>query len=222
MNFGKMLGRMTYLAVVPVVPDKWELQCDGPHWNGPHNPAGRAKDIPTPCPAILLRFGLLACLFISSAVDATLVASVLPGSLSVETGRPATFLATLINCGAIPRSDCCVRIDNNLPAGADITFRYFLVDSLNRILGVADAIVDIPAGATQAYLLEITSHAALPPPKSSRPLSAAIAVLRRSSAASDPCSLPSRLSRPLDIIAMASIPATTAACGAVETDLMIG
>jgi sugar lactone lactonase YvrE len=53
----------------------------------------------------------------------TLFASVLPGSRSVQIGKPATIFASIINAGTAALSNCTISLPDSAPQGLSLTFQ---------------------------------------------------------------------------------------------------
>jgi len=90
-----------------------------------------------------------------SIVDATieLFSAVLPASRSVEVGATATAFATLINAGSITAQSCSLRLPDSVPAD----FFYQASDAVtNQVMGQPNLAVDLPAGASQSFVIGIT------------------------------------------------------------------
>jgi len=88
-------------------------------------------------------------------VDGTvnLLSAVLPASRSVQVGTSATAFATLINAGTAMATGCSLQLPDTLAA----EFSYQMSDpSTNELVGEANQLVDIAAGASQSFVLRIT------------------------------------------------------------------
>jgi hypothetical protein len=82
-----------------------------------------------------------------------LVAAVLPASRSVEVGCTATAFATMINSGAAAAPSCSVAPAASLP----LTFLYQTTNpTTNAVTGTANTPVNIPAGASQSFVIALT------------------------------------------------------------------
>jgi len=93
-----------------------------------------------------------------------LVASVLPGSRSVELGSPATIFATMINSGAAALDNCQVSLPATAPAG--LTLGYQTTDPATNVpTGTPNTPVSIPgADGIQTFLLSFQGTAAFSAP----------------------------------------------------------
>jgi hypothetical protein len=84
---------------------------------------------------------------------ASLVASVLPASRSVQVGTPATAFATMINAGSSVATGCRPSLGTSIPA----TFGFQTTDSTtNQLTGTPDTAVDIPGGGRQSFVFAVT------------------------------------------------------------------
>ena len=89
-----------------------------------------------------------------------LVAAVLPSSRSVQVGTPATAFATIINSGPGTAIGCSIAPLTSV----DATFIYQTTDPVtNQVTGIANTPVDIPQGASQAFVFAFTPTAAISP-----------------------------------------------------------
>ncbi len=89
-----------------------------------------------------------------------IVAAVLPGSRSVLVGAPATAFATIINAGLATAVGCGIAPLTSVSA----TFVYQATDpATNEVIGAANALVDIPAGAAHSFVFALTPTAPFPP-----------------------------------------------------------
>jgi streptogramin lyase len=89
-----------------------------------------------------------------------LVAAVLPASRSVEVGNTATAFATIINSGNTAASLCTTAAISQLPA----TFLYQTTDpQTNALTGSPNTPTNIPAGASQSFVIAFTPSAAFGP-----------------------------------------------------------
>jgi hypothetical protein len=86
------------------------------------------------------------------ATSGPLLAAVLPSSRSVQINTAATAFATIINTGQTLALSCSIAPANNVLA----TFLYQTTDSTNQVTGLANAPVNIPAGAAQSFVMAIT------------------------------------------------------------------
>jgi hypothetical protein len=88
------------------------------------------------------------------AVGAPLVvASVLPGSRSVQIGKPATLFATIINTGATALSNCAVALPPDVPAGLSLAFQT-TNPATNTLTGAANTPVTIAGNdGLQSFLI---------------------------------------------------------------------
>ena len=95
------------------------------------------------------------------------VASVLPGSRSVQLGHPATVFASVLNAGATALADCRIALPVTAPSG--LTLSYQTTDpATNALTGTPNAPATIPgADGVQSFLITLQgttafSVAALP------------------------------------------------------------
>jgi hypothetical protein len=95
-----------------------------------------------------------------SGCTVALAASVLPTSRAVQVGIPATAFATVINAGSTTATACGISPVTSVPA----SFRYQTTDPLtNAVTGMLNMPADIPAGASQTFVLAFTPTADLAP-----------------------------------------------------------
>ena len=92
-------------------------------------------------------------------IPVTLVAAVLPGSRSVQTGAIATAFATLIATGLLPAQNCMITPVTPIPA----TFEFWRTDPTNQVIGGPNAPVTIAGGGLQTFLLTFAPGQAFPP-----------------------------------------------------------
>jgi hypothetical protein len=98
-------------------------------------------------------------LILPEDTNVVLVASVLPGSRSVEVGTTATAFATVINAGTEDALRCDIFPATSLNAG----FFYQTTDPLtNAAIGFVNMAVDIPAGASQSFFFGVTPIGQIP------------------------------------------------------------
>jgi hypothetical protein len=89
-----------------------------------------------------------------------MVASVLPGSRSVQVGTPATAFATMINAGAIPAIVCQPSLVTSVPATLD----FQTTDpNTNEVTGAPDTPISIPPQGSQSFVFALTPTAPIPP-----------------------------------------------------------
>jgi len=89
-----------------------------------------------------------------------LVAAVLPGSRSVMfPGPPATAFVTIINAGAATAIGVGIALLTGIPAA----LTYQTTDAANAPTGSPNTPVDIPAGASQTFVVAIAPTAPFPP-----------------------------------------------------------
>ncbi|HVJ51833.1 MAG TPA: hypothetical protein VM689_05190 [Aliidongia sp.] len=82
-----------------------------------------------------------------------LFAAVLPSARSVGTGETATAFATIINAGSVAGTACRIGLNSTL-----LDFHYQTTSPAdNTTTGAPDTPVDIPAGASQSFVISITS-----------------------------------------------------------------
>jgi len=104
--------------------------------------------------------GLALCLLPAPAVAQTLQAAVLPNSRSVMTTTPATAFATVINAGRIPALGCRIGAPVTVPA----QFTYQTTQRFTNVLvGTPNTPVDIPAGASQTFVVVFQPRFAFEP-----------------------------------------------------------
>jgi|HubBroStandDraft_1064217.scaffolds.fasta_scaffold00539_17 YVTN family beta-propeller protein len=93
-----------------------------------------------------------------------LLASVLPGSRSVELGTTATIFASVINAGAAALEDCGIALPANAPAGLTLSFQT-ANPATNALTGAPDVPVTIPGGdGVQAFLVALQGTTAFSAP----------------------------------------------------------
>ena len=82
-----------------------------------------------------------------------MVASVLPGSRSIQVGTPATVFATMINAGAEPLANCQIALPLMAPPG--LTLSYQATDAVsNSPIGTPNAPVQIPGNdGSQSFVV---------------------------------------------------------------------
>jgi streptogramin lyase len=86
------------------------------------------------------------------APPSPLAAAILPGSRSVQTGKTATVLATLLNSSSDAQAGCAPGLPLTAPAG--LTLDYAPTDpATNEVSGASDLPVAIPAGGAQTFVL---------------------------------------------------------------------
>jgi len=94
------------------------------------------------------------------SVPSPLVAAVLPGSRSVQTGAAATAFATIINSASTAVTGCSIAPLISVPA----TFLYQATDpSTNHLIGTANTPVTIPAGGLGTFLIAFNPTAPFSP-----------------------------------------------------------
>jgi hypothetical protein len=90
----------------------------------------------------------------------SLVASLLPGSRSVQVGVPATAFATIINTGGVTGAGCEISTITNLAA----TFAYQTTNPVtNQVTGTPNTPVDIAPGASGTFVISLTPIAPVAP-----------------------------------------------------------
>jgi hypothetical protein len=104
--------------------------------------------------------GALAAALIAAPVFAqpALEAATLPDARSVTVGSPATYFASVVNSGDATATNCAIALDATDGSGA--TLAYQTTDVSNALTGAPNTPVDIPAGATQGFLVSITPGSA--------------------------------------------------------------
>ena len=90
---------------------------------------------------------------------ATLFSAVLPGSRSPGVNQTATAFATIINAGPTTAAGCTIAPITELP----MDFLFQTADATNTLTRQADAPVDIPIGAAQAFVIALTPTDIIPP-----------------------------------------------------------
>lgn len=90
-----------------------------------------------------------------------LFASVLPSSRSPQLGgTPATAFATIVNAGTATATGCQIAVLGDTGA----SFQYQTTDpSTNALTGTPNTPVDIPAGASQTFVIALTPGSTFPP-----------------------------------------------------------
>jgi hypothetical protein len=89
-----------------------------------------------------------------------LVTAVLPVSRSVQVNGTATAFATIINTGTTTATACSIAPSSTLP----LTFHYQTTNpNTNAVTGTLDTPVDIPANASQSFVIALTPTAAIAP-----------------------------------------------------------
>lgn len=96
----------------------------------------------------------------NSPAETFVVSSVLPASRSVQTGAPATAFATVINAGSQTANACSLSLSS--PIDAELTFQT-TDPATNMSIGIANAPIDIAAGAFQSFIFTITPTSAFDP-----------------------------------------------------------
>jgi hypothetical protein len=92
---------------------------------------------------------------IFSIVPTVAFASVLPGSRSVELGKPATIFASLINAGTTPLEGCQVALPVTAPSGLTLSYQT-TNPATNALTGTADTPATIPANdGIQSFLVTL-------------------------------------------------------------------
>jgi streptogramin lyase len=115
-----------------------------------------------PCSVTLAAATNVTASFIAnSSSDVVLFSSLLPTSRSVQVGSTATFYGSLINASSDTSGiDCTVSPTTSVPAA----FSFQTTNPANNaLIGSPNTPVNIPPGATQTYLLEMTPSGAFSP-----------------------------------------------------------
>ena len=108
----------------------------------------------------LVLVGILAYLIPSLSWAQALVAAVLPGSRSVEIGKPATAFATIINTENVTATTCSISPLTSVPA----EFMYQATDpQTNAVTGSPNTAVSIPARSAQSFMFSFTPTAVFGP-----------------------------------------------------------
>lgn len=95
--------------------------------------------------------------------DPDLNAAVLPGARSGTVGDTLTIFATVSNTGSSAAENCAIGFDATAPGSYSATLSYQTTDSNNALTGTPDTPVDIPAGASQGFVVAITPDAQIDP-----------------------------------------------------------
>ena len=103
---------------------------------------------------------LLLGQFFASATQANLVSAVLPTSRSAQIESPITVFATVLNAGTSAANSCLPALGSAI--NASLSHRT-TNPATNEATGEPNASVDIPAGGSQSFVLEITAHGEFPP-----------------------------------------------------------
>jgi hypothetical protein len=108
----------------------------------------------------LFQVGPLMPPVLPAASNLQLYAAVLPESRSVQVGSPATAFATIVNAGGSTATSCGIAPNSPLP----LSFVYRTTNpATNALTGTPNTPVDIPAGASQSFVVGLTPPAALGP-----------------------------------------------------------
>jgi hypothetical protein len=108
----------------------------------------------------VFRIGPLAPPALSSQTNLQQFAAVLPESRSVTVGTAATAFATIINAGSSTARSCVIAPNGLLP----LDFSYQTTDpATNFVTGTPNTPVDIPAGASQSFVISVTPNTTLIP-----------------------------------------------------------
>ena len=99
----------------------------------------------------------------SGAGPSPLVAAILPGARSVETGTPATVFATMLNASGAALSACGAALPETAPSGLSLSFQT-TNPATNGLTGTANQPVGLAAGGAQTFLLSLQSSAPLAAP----------------------------------------------------------
>ena len=90
------------------------------------------------------------------AAPPTVVASVLPGSRSVQLGNAATIFATMINAGSAALSNCAISLPASAPSGLSLTYQTTDPET-NALMGTPNTPVTIPGNdGVQTFVLSFT------------------------------------------------------------------
>jgi hypothetical protein len=92
-----------------------------------------------------------------------LLASVLPGSRSVELGNPLSIFATVINNSSSALENCQIALSVNPPAGLNLMFQT-TNPATNTLIGTVNTPVTIPANGSQSFVLDIADTQAVTVP----------------------------------------------------------
>ncbi|MEI9987094.1 MAG: hypothetical protein WDN69_30450 [Aliidongia sp.] len=148
------------------------------------------------------------------AAPSPLVASVLPGSRSVQLGAPATIFATMINGGTATLGGCVVALSGSAPAG--LTLNYQTTDpTTNALTGTVNTPVTLAGGGgLQSFLLSFQGAAPFAAPAMPIVFGCAGAPLAASIPGVDTVDLAMSSTPVADIIALAATPTNN---GVIET-----
>jgi hypothetical protein len=90
----------------------------------------------------------------------SLLSAVLPESRSAQVNATVTAFATIINTGTATATSCSIALASGLP----VTFAYQTTNpTTNAVTGSPNTPVDIPATASQSFVIALTPTAAIPP-----------------------------------------------------------
>ncbi len=95
-------------------------------------------------------------LTLGAATPDALAAAVLPGGRSVQIGKDATVLATIINSATTTMTDCQIALPPSAPASLSLTYQT-TDPATNALTGAANTPASINAGAYQTFLLDFKS-----------------------------------------------------------------
>ncbi len=106
----------------------------------------------------LLALGAASAFTLTSPVPAEIFSAVLPSSRAVQTGEAATLFGTILNNSPGTATNCAPTLGTTLNAN----FSYQTTDANNALIGMPDTPVDVPASASQSFLLVVEPTAAFP------------------------------------------------------------
>jgi YVTN family beta-propeller protein len=96
-----------------------------------------------------------------TSAPAPLVASILPGGRSVQTGTTATVFATMLNSGATALTGCSIALPASAPSGLSLSYQT-TDPTTNALTGEPNTPVDIAGNSGfQTFVLSFDSAAAL-------------------------------------------------------------
>lgn len=91
--------------------------------------------------------------------NSPVVAAVLPGSRSVETGSTATVFADMVNDSSVTLSGCQISLPASAPAGLAITYQT-TDPTTNALTGTPNTPVSMTAGSLKTFVLSFTDGTA--------------------------------------------------------------
>jgi len=91
-------------------------------------------------------------------VPASLVAAVLPGSRSVQTGTTATVFGVMLNSGSATLTDCQIGLSGSQPSGLSLAYQQ--TNASNVLIGSPNTAATIAGNGAQNFLLSFKSSSA--------------------------------------------------------------